>query len=164
MIYVVEVPTEGRARAWFAFEQDDLARKVHATKKREGWTLFESATPRQLLAVHGKKPETQGAPEAHADIFKLADTYGWDIPLYRADYLLGQGSYQAEPVAEPVAEVDACFAAVKHGLKTCRMYLSDEEAASELYRDPIYEGRENFFTHMALREQLIAMEVISDDL
>ncbi len=160
MIYVVEVPPEGKARAWFAFEQADLARKVHAAKKREGLTVFETATPRQLLAVHGKMPETQGAAEEHADIFKLADTDGWDAMLYRADYLLGQGRYQTEPVAE----FDACFAAIKHGLKTCRVYLSNEEAATELYRDPIYGGREGFFAHMALREQLISMEVISDDL
>jgi hypothetical protein len=86
--------------------------------------------------------------------------YGWDTPLYRADYLLGRGVYQAEPVAE----FEACFAAIKHDLKTCRMYLSDAEAAAELYRDPLYAGREGFFAHMALREQLIAMEVISDDL
>ena len=160
MIYVVEVPPEGKARAWFAFEQKDLARKVNAAKKREGWAIFETATPRELLEVLGKTSETRGAAEEHADIFKLADTYGWDAMLYRADYLLGQGRYQTEPITE----VDACFAAVKHGLKTCRMYLSDEEAATKLYQDPIYEGREGFFTHMALREQLIAMEVISDDL
>jgi len=160
MIYVVEVPTEGRARAWFAFEQKDLARKVHATRKREGWTIFETTTPRQLLEVHGKTPETPGAAEEHAEIFQLADTNGWDTTLYRADYLCGQLQYRTEPVAE----LDACFAAIKHDLKTCRMYLSNEEAATELYRDPIYGGREGFFTHMALREQLISMEVISDDL
>jgi len=160
MIYVVEVPPEGRARAWFAFEQKDLARKVQVGRQREGWTIFERATPRELLASHGGTPEASGAAETHENIFRLAGTYGWDTMLYRADYLLGQGEYQTEAVAQ----VDACFAAVKHGLKACRMYLSNEEAASELYRDPIYEGRVNFFTHMALREQLIAMEVISDDL
>ena len=39
-----------------------------------------------------------------------------------------------------VYEIDACFAAIKHGLKTCRVYLSNEDAATELYRDPIYGG------------------------
>jgi hypothetical protein len=160
MIYVVEVPLEGKPRAWFAFEQEDLARKAHATRKREGWTIFETATPRQLLQDCGKTPETQGAAAEHAEIFQLADTYGWDTTLYRADYLCGQQQYRPEPIAE----LDACFAAIKHDLKTCRMYLSNEEAANELYRDSIYAGREGFFAHMALREQLISMEVISDDL
>ena len=160
MIYVVEVPAEGKARVWFAFDEEDLARKVYASKQREAWVIFESATPRQSLEAHGKMPATQGAAEEHADIFKLADAYGWDVVLYRADYLLGHGRYQTEPVAE----VAACLAAVKHDLKTCRIYPSDEVAATELYRDPLFGGREGFVAHMALREQLIAMEVISDDL
>lgn len=160
MIYVVEVPPEGKARAWFAFEPEDLVRKVHASKQREGWTIFETTSPRQLLAAHGKRPENHGAAEEHAEVFKLAASYGWDGMLYRADYLLGQGVYQMEPVAE----FAACFAAIEHDLKTCRIYLSDGQAAEELYRDPLYAGREGFIAHMALREQLIAMEVISDDL
>ena len=90
----------------------------------------------------------------------LAASNGWDTVLYRADYLLGQGRYRLELVAEAAA----CRAAVKHDLKTCRIYPSDEEAAAELYRDPLYAGREGFAAHMALREQLIAMEVISDEL
>ena len=160
MIYVVEVPEEGKPFAWFAFEEEDLARKVQNTKNREGWTIFESATPRGLLEAKGKTPETPGAESDHGDIFELAKTHGWDTALYRADYLLGQGKYQTESVEK----FEACFAAVKHDLKTCRMYLSDEVAAAELYRDPLFDGREGFYAHMALREQLIAMEVISDDL
>jgi len=160
MIYVVEVPSEGKARAWFAFDEEDLARKVYASKQRDAWAIFESSTPRQSLGIHGKLPETRGAAEEHADIFKLADAYGWDAVLYRADYLLGHERYQTEPVAE----LDACFAAIKHDLKSCRIYMSDEVASTELYRDPLYSGREGFIAHMALREQLIAMEVISDDL
>jgi hypothetical protein len=160
MIYVVEVSPEGKARAWFAFEGNDLARKVHASKQRQGWTIFAAASPRQLLEAHGHTPETPGAAEEHGGIFKLAVAHGWDAMLYRADYLLGQGVYQLASVAE----LDACLAAIEHDLKTCRIYLSDAEAAAELYRDPLYEGREGFLAHMALREQLIAMEVIADDL
>lgn len=160
MIYVVEVPPEGRAHAWFAFSREDLAQKVHAARKRDGWTIFEAATPRQLLESRGKTPDSAGAAEEFPELFALAETQGWETTLYRADYLLGQGKYQAEPVAE----LDACLAAIKHNLQTCRVYLSDEEAAAQLYRDPLYDGREGFYAHMALREQLIALEVISDDL
>lgn len=160
MIYVVEVPWEGRARAWFAFGGADLARKVHASKRRDGWTIFETTSPRQLLEAYGKTPESPDAAQEHVELFKLAAAHGWDTKLYRADYLLGQGMYRSEPVAE----LNACLAAIEYDLKTCRIYLSDADAAAELYRDPLYDGREGFFAHMALREQLIAMEVISDDL
>jgi hypothetical protein len=160
MIYVVEVAVTGKAQAWFAFEEQDLARKVRASRERQGWTIFETGSPRQLLETHGRTPDSPGAAEQHDEVFRLAARHGWDAVLYRADYLLEQGVYQAEPVTE----IEACFAAIKHDLKTCRMYLSDAEAAAELYRDPLYAGREGFFAHMALREQLIAMEVISDDL
>lgn len=160
MIYVVEVAVTGKAQAWFAFEEQDLARKVRAARERQGWTIFETVSPRQMLDTHGLTPDSPGAADEYAEVFGLAASYGWDAVLYRADYLLGQGVYQVEPVTE----IEACFAAIKHDLKTCRVYLSDAEAATELYRDPLYAGRDGFYAHMALREQLIAMEVVSDDL
>ena len=33
-----------------------------------------------------------------------------------------------------------------------------------LHSDPLYAGREGFYAHMALRDQLIALEVLSDDM
>jgi len=158
MIYVVEFPHEARPSAWFAFEEQDFARKVqvrHAGNR----TLFATATPRQLLETAGQVPDSPGARTEYSGIFDLAKIHGWDTVLYRADYLLGEGVYQAEPVSE----FDACVAAIARSLRACRVYLSDEAATAALYRDPLYDGREGFHAHMALREQLIALEVISDD-
>ena len=160
MIYVVEIPHEARARAWFAFDQQDFARKVRAAREPGDWTLFTASTPRQLLEATGIAEETPVARGEYPEIFELADLHGWDTVLCRADYLLGHGVYQLDPVSE----FEACVGAVAHDLRACRVYLSDEAATSALYRDPLYDGREGFHAHMALREQLIAMEVISDDL
>jgi hypothetical protein len=44
------------------------------------------------------------------------------------------------------------------------VYPDDETALDALYRDPLYHGRDGFYAHMALREQLIALEVLADDL
>ena len=43
------------------------------------------------------------------------------------------------------------------------MYPHDETALDALYRDPLYQGRAGFYAHMALQEQLIALEVPADD-
>ncbi|HUL13680.1 MAG TPA: hypothetical protein VLU73_16135 [Methylococcaceae bacterium] len=159
MIYVVEFPHQAHAYAWFAFEEQDFARKVQARHAGDR-TLFAAATPRQQLEKTGHTPDSPGARTEYAGIFDLAEEYGWDTVLYRADYLLGEGVYQAEPASE----FDACVAAIAHDLRACRVYLSDEAATAALYRDPLYDGPEGFHAHMALREQLIALEVISDDL
>jgi hypothetical protein len=158
MIYVVEFPHQARPTAWFAFDGEDFARKVEA-KRADDRTIFFVATPRQQLESVGCAPDSPGARTEYAGIFDLAERYGWDTILYRADYLLGEGVYQAEPASE----LDACVAAIAHGLRACRVYLSDGAAMAALYRDPLYDGREGFHAHMALREQLIALEVISDD-
>ena len=160
MIYVVEVPSPGKANAWFAFDQGDFVGKVRTAKATDDWTIFASTTPRQLLELTGDIPDSSTAREAYAWIFKLAEEHGWDTALYRADYLLSHGLFQAEPVAE----FEACVAAIAHDLHACRVYLSDEAASAALYRDPLFDGREGFHAHMALREQLIALEVISDEL
>ena len=159
MIYVVEFPHQARPSAWFAFEKEDFARKVRA-KRAGDRVIFAAETPRRQLEATGHTPDSPEARSAQAGIFELAEAHGWDTPLYRADYLLGDGIYQAEPVSE----FDAHVVAIAHGLQTCRIYLSDEAATNALYRDPLYDGREGLYAHLALREQLIALEVISDDL
>lgn len=159
MIYVVEFPQQGRPTAWFAFDKQDFTRKVQARRASDK-TLFEAVTPRQQLEAAGYTPDSPGARSEQARTFELAEANGWDTMLYRADYLLGEGVYQSGPVAE----FDACLAAVGHGLQACRVYLSDGAAMAALYQDPLYNPREGFHAHMALREQLIALEVISDDL
>lgn len=100
MIYVVEVPHQGRPHAWFAFDRDDFVRKVQAT---------------------------------HA----------------------------VEPVPE---DFDACVVVLEQALKTCRVYLHDELAIRALQSDPLLDPKDGFYAHMALREQLIAMEAMEEDI
>lgn len=160
MLYVVEIPHEGRPKSWFAFDQDDLMRKVHAAKTEPHPIVYGTATARQQLDKLG---EADDNPEVNAErglLLNLAEQHGWDTVLYRADYLIGPAVYQAEAVSE----LDACITALAAGLKLCRIYASDTAAVNALYNDPIFDPNNEFYNHMVLREQLIAMEVISDDL
>ena len=160
MLYIVEFPHQGRPHAWFAFNRDDLVRKVRATRAREGWVIFEALSARERLAARGMTPDTSNAAQAHAELFALANTHGWDTRLYRADHVLGQGVLQVEPVDE----FEACVGALAQNLKTCRIHLSDEQAIAALQRDPLYDPDEGFYAHMALRQQLIAMDAMEEDI
>ena len=160
MIYVVEFPHQGRPHAWFAFNRDDFVRKVRAIRAREGWVIFEALSVRERLAARGANQESPDAAQTHADLFAQAGAHGWDAPLYRADHVLGQGILQAEPVDE----FEASIAALAQDLKTCRIHLSDEQAIAALQRDPLYDPDEGFYAHMALREQLIAMDAMEEDI
>ena len=155
MIHVLEVPWEGPARAWFAFDEADLIRKIRAAREQSDWQVCRVGSARDLLAADGTAPET-----APPWIAALSERYGWDRLLYRADALLGQGVYQAEAVSELRASV----AALVYPLRTCRLYPDDETALDALYLDPLCQGREGFHAHMALRNQLIAVEALADDL
>jgi hypothetical protein len=160
MIYIVEFPHQGRARAWFAFDRDDFVRKVRAIRTREDWVVFEALSARERLAARGTVPDTPDAAPTHADLFELARVHGWDAPLYRADPVLGAGVLQAGPVDE----FDASVAALARDLKACRVYLNDKDAIQALQRDPLLDPNEAFYAHMALREQLIAMEAMDEDM
>jgi hypothetical protein len=160
MLYVVEIPHEGRPKSWFAFDQDDLMRKIHAAKSEPHSMVYGTTTPRQQL---DKLESANDSPEVNAErglLLNLAEQHGWDTVLYRADYLLGSDVYQAEAVSE----FDACVTALATDLKLCRIFGSETAAVNALYNDPIFDPNKEFYNHMALREQLIAMEVISDDL
>lgn len=161
MIYVVEIPHTGKPKAWFAFNADDFERKVRAGKVGDPRTIFLAQSPREQLAALGLDPDAPDAPAAAPDIFARAEQHGWDTPWYRADYLLEEpGAWEVEPVEV----LEAYAAAASDGLASCRIYLSDQAAETALYKDPLYQGREGFYAHIALREQLIALEVIADDL
>ena len=155
MIHVLEVPRQGRPLAWFAFDETDLIGKIRAARAQPEGQLHAVASPRELLVASGAAPDT-----TPPWIAALAQQHGWDTPLYRADALSGEGTYQPEPVSE----LRACIAALVDTLQTCRVYPDDETALDALYRDPLYQGRAGFYAHMALREQLIALEVLADDL
>jgi hypothetical protein len=100
MIYVVELPHQGRPHAWFAFNRDDFVRKVQAT----------------------------------------------------------HGSNQASE------DFDASVAVLERALKACRIYMHDELAIRALQSDPLLDPKEGFYAHMALREQLIAMDAMEEDI
>ncbi len=153
MIHVVEVPWEGRPQAWFAFDEDDLIGKIQTRRIVAGRQIHMIATARELLAASG----ADSPPDWIAD---LAAQHDWDTPLYRADALLEPGHYQREPVSL----LHAHLAALAAPLQRCRVHPNDESALEALHGDPVYQGREGFYAHMALREQLIALEVLADDL
>lgn len=100
MIYVVEIPHQGRPHAWFAFDRDDFVRKV------------------QVTHGSGQVPE----------------------------------------------DFDASVAMLERALKACRIYLHDELAIRALQSDPLLDPKESFYAHMALRQQLISMDAMEEDI
>ena len=100
MIYIVEIPHQGRPLAWFAFDRDDFVRKVQAT----------------------------------------------------------HGSGQA------AEDFDASVAVLEGALKACRIYMHDELAIRALQSDPLLDSKESFYAHMALRQQLISMDAMEEDI
>jgi hypothetical protein len=138
--------------SWFAFDEADFIGKVRAARADIGGVILSKCTPRQLAATCG----VDGSDLAS----QLAARFGWETTLYRADYLLAPAHYQTEEVSEFIASV----AALARGLKACRVYPDEELAMEALLSEPLYSKREGFYAHMALRDQLIALEVLSDDL
>lgn len=157
MIYVVEFPHAGHATCWFAFDEDDFVAKVHADARHAQVCIHACISARRMAELIAARSGGAQAPEW---VLALADTHGWDTPLYRADYAYAPGEYRAEPISV----FEACVAAADHGLAACRLYLNETQALAALHGDPAYQGRDGFHAHMALREQLIALEALADDM
>lgn len=158
MIYVVQMPKAGRPHAWFAFDKDDFKRKVYAHCNDEG-VIFRSATAREVLTEAGLDPEGSLASADYPEVFRAAARKGWGAMLYRADYYTGHHRY----TEEPIDEWEAYAAAIGNPEDDCRIYGSDASAVNALYHDPFFQRRESFYAHLALREQLVALEVIAED-
>ena len=159
MIYVIEFPEQGKAHAWFAFEKQDLLRKIYSADTRKEWEIFDVVTARELLDMFGMTPETINVREKFPAIFSLGDEHGWDAELYRADYLLGAGVFQTGAVTE----IDACVAALTQRSKDCKIYWSDTQATAALERDPLFQSKAGFWARDALREQLVSLEILEGE-
>ncbi len=61
MIYVVELPEQGDPRAWFAYDDEDFARKVAASDPLEAWEIHDELTARDLLEANGAAPDDPAA-------------------------------------------------------------------------------------------------------
>lgn len=66
--------------------------------------------------------------------------------------------------AEGMDEFDACVDALAENLEACRIYLDEGQAIGALSRDPLLDSGAGFYAHMALREQLIAMDAMEEDI
>lgn len=150
MIHIVEINEQNHAYAWFAFDHEDFIRKVRIDRQAQtNMVIYMQTTAQQLLATPG---HITGTAEA------LAEQYGWDTPLYRADYLLEPNNYQCEQISELRASLAAVASA-----NDFRIYTDDETAAEELERDPLFKSEQGFDAALKLHAQLVEMEVIADD-
>ena len=96
---------------------------------------------------HQKRPHAWFAFSRDDFVLKVRATHGQDVCQ-----------------AGAVDEFEACVDALARDLKECRVYLSDELAIGALQSDPLYDKYQGFYAHMALREQLVAMDALEDDL
>lgn len=158
MIYVLELLNRREPTAWFAYDDEDLLRKVAASGQLAPEEIYDTATPRELLEFSGAEPDAP-TRERYPSLCAVGDAYGWDTTLYRADYLLGRGVCQREPVVRREA-VAAALAARGE----CIVYWNDRDAvgASE-GADPRIAGEARWHARRALYEQLVALEVLADD-
>ena len=68
---------------------------------------------------------------------------------------------EASPASE---DFEASVAVLEQALKACCIYLHEESAIRALQSEPLLDPKDGFYAHMALREQLIAMEAMEEDI
>jgi len=157
VIYVVEQSDSAPPLAWFAYDDDDFARKVAASDPLGPEEIYDVSTPRELLGFSGPSPGADARAQ-YPSICAIGDAYGWDTPLYRADYLLGRGLCRPGPVTRR----DASEAALK-ARGDCLVYWNDRDAIGAFEgADPRLAGERHWHARRALYEQLVALEVLAD--
>jgi hypothetical protein len=161
MIYVVHHPEIGEPTAWFAFDADDLLRKVAANDPLPAHALWDCTSARELLDLFDETPDSPGVRERLPGLCALGEAEGWDTPLYRADHLQEAGLYS--PAA--IRCEDACFAALRARGGAWKFYENEPHALAAVDQpDPLYDAPGGWRARHALRQQLIAVEALADDL
>lgn len=169
MIFVVEVPHEGHPHAWFAYEGEDLLGKIATEDAFQEWEIFDQTSARELFDLVGADPAAPEAAQDFPGISRLAEEFGLDTPLFRADHLLERGCYQPEAVrieAACEAALKSRMAPAEQGgtLRDYRIYWSEPDAVLAIEgQDPFFSEKGNWRALHALREQLLALDVLAAD-
>lgn len=161
MIYVVHAPAAGEPTAWFAFDDADLLRKVAALDAKAEHEIWDCASARDLLDLFDEAPDAAGVAQRYPGICTLGAEFGWETALFRADYLQAPGLY----APEPVRLVDACRAALRARGGEWRFYEGEQHALIAVDKpDVLFDRPGGWRARWALRQQLIAVEALADDL
>ena len=160
MIHVLELPDQGDAHAWFAYDDEDFLRKVAASDDLHEREIFDAVSTRELLDDLGHSGSDVDARARFPALCALGDAHGWDTTLYRADHLLGRGVFRTELVSQ--RDALAAALAARNGL-SC-IYWNDTEAVAAFEGgDPRIAGQALWRTRRSLYDQLVALEVLADD-
>lgn len=159
MIYVLERPAAGAPHAWFAYDAEDLVERVADRRGLSPWEVWDRRSARELLAMCGEQPDTEGVAGRLPALCALGATHGWDTPLFRADALLGEGLLSAAAV-DPL---HACTAALDAGGLQATIWPDETSAILAFEDDALapWQGA-GWRARHALREQLVATEALAD--
>lgn len=163
MIFVVEVPHQGEPRAWFAYDEEDLLIKVAEGDPLPIWEIHDQSTARELIELVGDDPLDPAMAQRLPGLWSLVTEHGLDTPLYRADHLYA-GGYRSEAI-DVGSACEAALQARRGGtLQDVRIWWSEQEAvlASEDPVEPLFTRAGGWRSLQALREQLLALDVVAD--
>lgn len=163
MIFVVEVPHQGEPRAWFAYDEEDLLIKVAEGDRLPIWEIHDQRTARELIELVGEDPLDPTVAQRLPGLWALVTEHGMDALLYRADHLRGDG-YRPDAIDLASACDAALKARVGVTLQDVRIWWSEQEAvlASEDPGEPLFNRGGGWRALHALREQLLALDVVAD--
>lgn len=148
MFFVVEIPHQRPASAVAFRNDEDFVNRVTAAHvaSRSGSVLWEQTTPRALADNFGE----EDLPE---EVKRIAEESGWEVPLYRSDFISSSGQYQTDTISEK----EACKAFLAHDLHALHIYETSEDAIRGLNS---YSGHQAGAAYTVLRRVLADEGVI----
>ena len=121
---VLSIPHRGEPTTWWADNEPDFCDTVMESYADSGFVVWEQTTAAEMAANFGVSPAhsmEEFRVEGAVRIFDLAQQYGWDTPLYRADKYNNDDGAIYQP--DEISLLDACIAAAAHdvsGFYLCR--------------------------------------------
>ena len=111
-------------------DRDRLICWAEEDSESSGQTVFWRGTMRQMLKEYSSlSPDDEWTEDDHEEsdwIARIADEFGWDTILYRADYLFGEGEY----THRECTHLEAAIAELEHDreytVRTARYATAEE--------------------------------------
>jgi hypothetical protein len=127
-MYIIETKngtagdTKSTLKFWSARTEYHLLSILGELNSRSGRVIFSESTPASELDISGLEKGDAGYEYYEA----LISTFGAKTPIYQAEYLIGDGVWQSEPIKT----MTAAIAFLNSDSWTAAIYQDDESVKS----------------------------------
>lgn len=151
MIYIVEIPHQGKPSCWSSADEKELLNKLVSASESYSGDIYSKLSGADILGIYGCKTTSELRDSEELDdaeeVADLLDKHGLDTTFYKG---IGDEAYQTQPLVK----LDEYMAWLRSDLSACMVFNSDKDAEDALENASYWNGHQGRSARSALQREV----------